>query len=259
MAGRDSRSSVPEPASSHSWGTAPDFYGPRHDYRESLMLRTLKPLLPGRAVLNAGCGAGSLTLKLLDSGYQVTSVDASEEFVGHLRRRLAERGLSAPVVVGDLEDLDLPERAFDGVACGEVLEHLDDDRRPLAELARVMRPGGAIVITVPANPWRYDWVDLWAGHRRRYTPQVLEERLEQAGFSDVRVTPWGFPMSGLYHRLAFKPALRRRLERGDLGSEPVSGGVRRLFPLVRAALEIDTLFVGRFPGYFGLLASAGKR
>ena len=61
----------------HDWGDAPELYGPRHDYREALILRRLLPALPGPEVLNAGAGAGTLTLKLVDAGLRVTSVDAS--------------------------------------------------------------------------------------------------------------------------------------------------------------------------------------
>src|SRR3954469_25229275 len=113
----------------HGWGDAPDLYGPRHDYRESLLLRRLRPLVRSGHLLNAGCGAGSLTLKLLDAGYEVTSVDASAAFVTRLASLLDARGLpgSRLAHVGDLHDLAFPDAAFDGAVCGEVLEHLDDD------------------------------------------------------------------------------------------------------------------------------------
>ena len=50
----------------HDWGERPELFGPRHDYREALILRRLLPALPGPAVLNAGAGAGSLTLRLVE-------------------------------------------------------------------------------------------------------------------------------------------------------------------------------------------------
>ena len=58
----------------HEWGEGPDPHGPRHDYRESLMMRRVRRLAPRGHVLNAGAGAGSLTMRLLDAGYE-----------GHLR------------------------------------------------------------------------------------------------------------------------------------------------------------------------------
>jgi SAM-dependent methyltransferase len=237
----------------HGWGDAPDLYGPRHDYRESLMMRRLRPALPAGHVLNAGCGAGSFTLRLLDAGYEVTSVDASEAFVERVRRLVGDRGA---VELADLHALRFEAGTFDAIVCGEVLEHLDDDQTAVREFARVLKPGGVVLASVPANPWRYDWSDLWAGHRRRYTAAGLAERFTAAGFADVDVTDYGFPLLGLYHRQVYRRMLKRRLERdgGDVGAP--TGAMKRVAPLVRAAFELDTLFMGRRPGYFGLIASA---
>ena len=237
----------------HGWGDAPDLYGPRHDYRESLMMRRLRPALPAGHVLNAGCGAGSFTLRLLDAGYEVTSVDASEAFVDRVRHLVGDRGA---VDLADLHALRFEAGAFDAIVCGEVLEHLDDDQTAVREFARVLKPGGVVLASVPANPWRYDWSDHWAGHRRRYTAAGLAERFTAAGFADVDVTDYGFPLLGLYHRQVYRRMLKRRLERdgGDVGAP--TGAMKRVAPLVRAAFELDTLFMGRRPGYFGLIASA---
>ena len=237
----------------HGWGDAPDLYGPRHDYRESLMMRRLRPALATGHVLNAGCGAGSFTLRLLDAGYEVTSVDASEAFVERVRQLVGDRGA---VELADLHALRFEAGAFDAIVCGEVLEHLDDDQTAVREFARVLKPGGVVLASVPANPWRYDWSDHWAGHRRRYTAAGLAERFTAAGFADVDVTDYGFPLLGLYHRQVYRRMLKRRLERdgGDVGAP--TGAMKRVAPLVRAAFELDTLFMGRRPGYFGLIASA---
>jgi SAM-dependent methyltransferase len=247
------------PPDSHDWGDAPDLFGPRHDYREALILRRLLPALPGPEVLNAGAGAGTLTLKLVDAGLRVTSVDASPRLCDRVAAALRARGAEAgnPVMPGDLQRLELPDAAFDAVVCAEVLEHLDDDAAALAELARVLRPGGLLLVTVPANPYRYDWTDRWAGHRRRYEPEGLEGRLREAGFGDVRVRGWGFPLTGLYHRQVYRRALRRRLEAG--AGRAADGPPPRLAArAVRAALELDSAFVGRRPGYHGLLAVARR-
>ena len=250
--------------SDHAWGEAPELYGPRHDYRESLVLRRLRRALPGPRVLNAGCGAGSLTMKLIDRGFRVTSVDASEAFCAWVRRGLEERGLAGghPVLCRRLGEgeLDVPDGSFDAAVCAEVLEHLDDDAAALAELAAALRPGGLLLVTVPANPFRYDWTDRWAGHRRRYLPDELRARMEAAGFTDVEVSGWGFPLTGAYHRRVYRPLLRRRLSRGAGGGDGGLGGgpPRLLGRAVRAALELDTLFIGRRPGYHGLIALARR-
>lgn len=244
----------------HDWGDSPELFGPRHDYREALVLRRLLPALPGPEVLNAGAGAGSLTLKMVDAGLRVTSTDASPELCDWVRRALRARGAEEgnPVMVGDLQKLDLPDASFDAAVCAEVLEHLDDDAAALGELARVLRPGGLLVVSVPANPYRYDWTDRWAGHRRRYTVAALRTRMLDAGFVDPVVQGWGFPLTGFYHRHVYRPALRRRLAAG--GGTGTGGPPPRLVSrVVRAALELDTAFIGRRPGYHGLLAVARRR
>jgi SAM-dependent methyltransferase len=243
----------------HDWGDAPELYGPRHDYREALVMRRLLPALPGPEVLNAGAGAGSLTLKLVDAGLRVTSTDYSPELCEWTREGLRRRGAERdnPVLQSDLQRLDLPDAAFDAAVCAEVLEHLDDDAAALAELHRVLRPGGLLLVTVPANPYRYDWTDRWAGHRRRYTVGMLTDRLLAAGFVAPDVRGWGFPLTGLYHRQVYRRVLRRRLAAG--GGRAAGGAPPRLAArLVRAALEVDSAFVGRMPGYHGLIALARR-
>ncbi len=246
----------------HAWGEGADFFGPRHQYRESLMMRALGQRLDGCRVLNAGCGAGSMTLALMDKGCHVTSLDASAAFVESLATRL--RGLhpdaEPAVLVGDVGEMPFEDADFDVVVCGEVLEHLEDDRGAVGELARVLRPGGSLVVSVPANPWRYDWVDHWAGHRRRYTEDGLVDLMLGAGLERIEVTAWGFPLTGLYHRLVYQRLLRRRLRQwppgGDSnGTQPPSPALLRF---VRICLEFDSLFLGRRPGYLGFLVSARK-
>ena len=243
----------------HDWGESPELFGPRHDFREALVLRRLLPALPGPEVLNAGAGAGSLTLKLVDRGLRVTSTDYSPELCEWTRAALRERGAEEgnPVLVGDLQRLDLPDSAFDAAVCAEVLEHLDDDAAALGELHRVLQPGGLLLVTVPANPYRYDWTDRWAGHHRRYTVEGLRERMGAAGFADPDVRGWGFPLTGLYHRQVYRRVLRRRLAAGGgtgAGGAPPRAAARA----VRALLEIDSAFVGRRPGYHGLIALARR-
>lgn len=241
----------------HRWGDAPDLYGPRHEFREQLLMQQLRNRLPGGHVLNAGCGAGSFSLTLLDAGYRVTSVDASERFVEHLAGELERRRRAdSPVEVADLHALRFADASFDGIVSGEVLEHLTDDHAAVRELVRVLRPGGVLAVSVPANPWRYDWTDHWAGHERRYTERSLRLLLTGAGLTDVEVVPYGFPVTGLYHRQVYRRMLRRRLQR-DAGSFGGPAGATRVAaPLLRLALRLDRMFIGRFPGYFGLLASA---
>jgi len=247
------------PAPAHSWGDAPDLYGPRHDYRESLIARRVRRGGGGGDALDAGAGAGSMALRLAGLGYRVTAVDGSPAFVRRLEGLLAAApGGPHRALEGDLTRLPVDDDAADVVVCAEVLEHLDDDAAAARELRRVLRPGGLLVVTVPAGPERFDWTDRWAGHRRRYRPEQLRALLAGAGLRDVEVRAWGFPLTGLFHRHVYRPALRRRVAAGGAAAPggPPHPLVRRA---VRLLLEVDTPFTGVAPGWMGLIATARGR
>ena len=77
---------------------------------------------------------------------------------------------------------DLAGDKIDSVVCLNVLEHIEDDRRVLAELYRAIEPGGVVVVLVPAHPALYSDLDRNLGHFRRYTRELLEQRFRDAGF-----------------------------------------------------------------------------
>ena len=116
-------------------------------------------------------------------GYEVTSMDVSSTAVEILRKRL-----SGTVTEASVTDLPFGDGSFDGAVLGEVLEHVEDDRGALAELARVLRPGGVLALSVPANPRLHGPSDEWAGHVRRYTRPALIEACTSSGLT-VRAFP----------------------------------------------------------------------
>ncbi|WP_148613250.1 class I SAM-dependent methyltransferase [Nocardioides rubriscoriae] len=100
----------------------------------------------GRRVLDAGCGAGPLAAALRDRGAHVTGFDASPAMVDLARERLGD---DTRVLVADLtEPLPFGTGEFDDVVCSLVLHYLEDWTGPLAELRRVLRPGGRLLISV---------------------------------------------------------------------------------------------------------------
>ena len=227
------------------WGTAPDFVGPRHELREKLLLDLFLSLDPGRDVLNVGAGQGSFTRLLEARGFDVVSADVSQAAIDVLEERVRGQVLHA-----DMTKLPFPDCSFDAVVAGEVIEHIEDDRGAIAEAARVLRPGGVLALSVPAHPEWFGASDRWAGHIRRYTRPRLEEAVAAGGLMLVRIKPWGFPASALYHRAIY-----------DKRAAELAVDQRRRRTALRAlrfALQLDRLFVGVERGCLGYLAVARR-
>ena len=91
------------------------------------------------------------------------------------------------VGVSRAEQLPFSAGCADLVTSMDVIEHLDDDAA-LADYRRVLRPGGKLLLTVPAYQWLWSDHDVWAAHRRRYSRRTLRAAVEQAGFRPGRVT-----------------------------------------------------------------------
>jgi SAM-dependent methyltransferase len=226
----------------------PDFVGPRHRLRESLLLKLLLAGRPGPELLNVGAGQGTFTQLLEARGFRVTSVEPSARAVELLRARV-----SGPVVAASAEALPFEDAAFDGAVLGEVLEHVEDDLAGLRETARVVRPRGVVAISVPANPAWFGPSDEWAGHHRRYTREALLDLCAGAGLAVERLRPWGFPVSSMYHRRIYEPRLSAQ------GPAAPTRAQRPAVAVLGAALQIDRLFVGVERGALGYLLLARRR
>lgn len=135
-----------------------------------------------RRALDLGCGTG-LNLDKLAQYARPTGTDFSEEALHFC----LERGHTS-LAKADAAALPFPDREFDIITALDVIEHLDDDHIALAELRRVLRPGGILVLSVPAYKalWTY-WDDI-LGHRRRYTTGMMREAIEGAGLRVRKVS-----------------------------------------------------------------------
>lgn len=101
----------------------------------------------GAAVLEVGCGAGFLTVALARRGYRVEAIDSSDAMVASTRARIAEAGVVATAAVDDVHRLSARDGSYAAVVALGVLPWLHAPERAVRELARVVAPGGAVIVT----------------------------------------------------------------------------------------------------------------
>ena len=248
------------------WGEC-EIRGPVHLFRERLLLRLFRRMLPAGKVLDAGCGSGSLALDLCRAGYVVEAVEDSAEFAALVAAKAGQLRVADRLRVQRASVTGLPfaDGSFDGLLCGEVLEHVlpetGGDQAAVREFHRVLQPGGVLVASVPLNPRLWDHTDEWARHVKRYRRGEFVDLFAGAGFTVERVRVWGFPLGRLYHRLLFAPWLARTAGQ-DLASREARadtrvGRSRILVEAVAALLRFDELFA-RFAWGRGIVLCARR-
>jgi SAM-dependent methyltransferase len=137
----------------------------------------------GARVLDAGCGSGRTLQELAAYGSEVCGIELEPEAAEVAR----SRG-NGEVRIGRLEELPYEDRSFDLITCLDVVEHTPDDRLALRELRRVCRPGGWLLVTVPAYPALWSLHDEANHHYRRYGRRTLGAAALEAGWLVRRMT-----------------------------------------------------------------------
>src|SRR5205823_2194777 len=136
-----------------------------------------------KSILDAGCGNGRYSLYLLqhaDADAKLTAFDLSEKMLARARRRLHSERVTH--CAADLTRLPYPDRAFDAVVCGWVLEHLPDPQPGLRELARVMQPGGKMLLMTTEDTLTGSLCSgMW--HCRTYNRAELARVCESCGLA----------------------------------------------------------------------------
>lgn len=164
----------------------------RYSLRRDRVLQLAADLPPGRA-LEVGCGAGALLPDLAALGFACEALETSEsafELATYVNRDLPQ------VRVHRAPRPDWEGR-FDLLVSLEVLEHIEDDAGTLAQWRSWLRPGGRMLLSVPARMARWSPTDVWAGHFRRYERQGLLDLLARSGFEVEHHECYGFPLSNL--------------------------------------------------------------
>ena len=213
----------------------------------SVIRRVIRP--PKRArILEVGCGTGHNFAMLKAFG----RLDACE--LDYCARALAAKRLRRNVEEAKLPDLSMFERNhYYLIALLDVLEHVRDDVASLRAIHRRLKPGGALLLTVPANRWMWSGHDVAHHHFRRYSKHDLGRVLREAGFEVQLLSYFNsllFPLiaaARLVGKLVGKDAADDHLP-----SAPVNAVLRRTFGL-------EAGLIGRLPMPFGVSLVAVAR
>jgi SAM-dependent methyltransferase len=190
-------------------------------------------------LLDGGFGAGALLAELARRG-PAFGVDASASAVALTQ----ERGLSR-LVRGDVQALPFRSESFGAVTLCDVLEHVDDDRAAVLEAVRVLKPGGLLILTLPALKILWSAHDEALAHRRRYDPQGVRQMLEAAGLHVERLS---YGLCFLFPVALALRSLQRLFRRRDAGP-PRTG-------IIRVPVWVNRLLIALMDVENALLARA---
>ncbi len=193
----------------------------------------------GDRVLEVGCGIGNLTPFFLHARL-VVCLDTLSAAVGEVQARWGDHPSVHPLV-GDITDPHVVDQLrgheFDTVTFVNVLEHIPQDAVALAHAHALLRPGGHVLLYVPALPSLFGSMDEALGHYRRYTREALLDRVREVGFQPVFCKPvntlgaLGWWFDGKVQRYPAIPAWQVRLFDAVVPLwRPVERALRRLWP-----------------------------
>jgi SAM-dependent methyltransferase len=176
----------------------------RHQWGDPLLRHLTDKILklvdlPAGRALEVGCGAGRIAIELARRGFQVDGLDVEPRVVEQAAELAASAGVAAKFFVADFSKPDprFPDATYDLVVCSEVLEHVEPWREVVDNIARVLKPGGLLVLTTPNDPGQFSVLDEYAGHVRRFGWEELRSGL--GAFSILKAFTVGFPLTRALH------------------------------------------------------------
>lgn len=171
---------------------------PKLILRESCVLDVSGNWPAGRFV-EMGAGTGHMSRIFLERGFCGASHDLGQDSRCMLKENLSFAG-ERMTVVDRLSELT--EESFDYLLAFEVLEHIEQDGEVIREWMRYLKPGGRILVSVPAHQRKFGRSDELVGHVRRYEKEELRALLSGSGVEDIYIVNYGFPITELTRRLS---------------------------------------------------------
>lgn len=203
------------------------------------MLRCLEVKVDDH-VLDAGCGPGEHAVRVARNGCRVLAIDFSAAVLDEARRRAQAAGLADRIEFerGDLTNLRFPDASFDRVFSWGVVIHIPEVERALAELARIVRPGGRLALYVTNDrAWDYALLDTFRRLRRRPSRSVHRTALGQGCWYDTpqgRLWLWRMDVQGITRHLS---------ELGFVRTHVLPGTFTELHVRLHGAMRIPLLWL----------------
>lgn len=215
--------------STHWW------YVARRDILADFIAREVNPP-KGARILEIGCGTGH-NLPMLGAFGEVDAIE-----IDPAARDIASKRLGKEVGSSPLPELTgVADGQYDMIAVLDVVEHIEDDVAALEAMAKRLKPGGTILITVPAHQWMWSAHDVVNHHKRRYSKATLTAALERAGLKWRKL--------GYFNSLLFPAAVAARLAgkltgKDDSDDSPPAKPLNAIFEKI---FGLERHLVGRMP------------
>lgn len=213
---------------------------PRYLMRRARIRHLMRDIPVGR-LLEIGPGAGAMLLENAERGFQCEALELSAE--ARNRSLTMLRSGSRDIPIHEAPGHDWHGR-FDVICAFEVLEHIEDDHAALTQWMSWLKPGGQLLLSVPAHMKLWNARDEWAGHVRRYERDSLMALFKRAGLEIRKFECYGFPLTNLSEWISAPMFARGNRTGGQTASDSrVSNTDRsgidrsldlKLFPLVRS-------------------------
>lgn len=189
---------------------------------------------PG-SFLETGAGTGYMTRKFLEKGYHGSCYELSETARAKIRENLRDY----PEQINIVDSLaELEGQQFDYLLSFEVLEHIENDLEALLQWTACLKSQGVLLISVPAHSRKYGKSDELVGHVRRYERDELQTLLQDAGYRDIHLINYGFPLSEISRPLANAIARRDNPNQGKSMQELSLHSSHSRQPHVRRIIDL---------------------